>query len=479
VRSTRRGAALVAAALILLPSGAARAQEPRDAALQAVVDGLVEDAFVGAGLSGARQVFHVPGAVLTVDPPGRPARTFAAGVADLRGAIPMRADRPQPVGSGTKPMTAVLVLDLVQRGRIALDEPLARAAARHRRDRGRLARLTRRYRHRLRGVTVRRLLNMTSGLQDYMNSPMFARDFAASPRARRSMTRLASWGLSEKRLFRPGAPGRTYYSNTNYVLLGMLVEAVTGGSYASRLRDLFRRAGMRSSSYPTSLLSSAVARGYGPPLPGGRLPSPLRQLRAALADAPRITATTDPARVWTVSSNSLVEGPTVPLSPAGPADEARYGGARKTTWQDVTRAYDLAGLGSAAGAAVSTTQDLARFWDALFGGRLLRPRTVRLLRQSVPAPPNAPGVRNYYGLGVQRQDVAPGAFWSGSPRLRIWMKLGDVFGYTSASYYIEGPSPYDHLVVTNTTNLFPSPVGDLGVLRDTLRAVAPRPGGVR
>jgi hypothetical protein len=60
----------------------------------------------------------------------------------------------------------------------------------------------------------------------------------------------------------------------------------------------------------------------------------------------------------------------------------------------------------------------------------------------------------------------------GSPALRIWMKLGDVWGYTSASYYVEGPAPYGDVVVTNTTNLFPSPVGDLGVLRETLRALS-------
>jgi CubicO group peptidase (beta-lactamase class C family) len=472
----RRLASLAVAAVLLagiaaplIPAGAARAQDTSDPALQAVVDGLVEDAFVGAGLSGARQVFHVPGAVLTVDPPGAPARTFAAGIADLRGGTPLRPRRPQPVGSGTKPMTAVLVLRLVERGWVKLDEPLARAAARHARDGGRLARLTRRHRHRLRGMTIRRLLNMTSGLQDYMNSPRFARAFARAPRASRSMARLAAWGLAEPRLFRPGAPGRTYYSNTNYVLLGMLLEAVSGRSYQSQLRGLFRRAGMRSSSYPTGLLSAAVTRGYGPPLPGGRLPSPLRQLRTAFAAAPRVTATRDPGRVWIVSANPLVEGPTVPLTLAGPADKARYGRAGRTTWQDVTRAYNLPAVASAAGGAVSTTEDLARFWDALFRGRLLRPQTLRQLRRSVPAPPNARGVRNYYGLGVQRQDVAAGAFWPGSPRLRIWMKLGDVFGYTSASYYLEGPAPYDELVVTNTTNLFPSPVGDLGVLRDTLR----------
>jgi hypothetical protein len=52
------------------------------------------------------------------------------------------------------------------------------------------------------------------------------------------------------------------------------------------------------------------------------------------------------------------------------------------------------------------------------------------------------------------------------------MKLGDIFGYTSASYYVEGPATFDGLVVTNTTNLFPDPVGDLGALAATLRTLA-------
>ena len=45
------------------------------------------------------------------------------------------------------------------------------------------------------------------------------------------------------------------------------------------------------------------------------------------------------------------------------------------------------------------------------------------------------------------------------------MHLGDTFGYASAAYFVEGQD----LVVTNTVNLFPQPVGDLGLLRDVLR----------
>jgi D-alanyl-D-alanine carboxypeptidase len=355
----------------------------------------------------------------------------------------------------------------VERRAIGIDEPLAAVAIRHLRDGGRLMRLARAYGSRLAGVTVRRLLNMTSGLADYDDAPAFGRAVERDPKTARPLASLASYGLARPRLFRPGAPGRTYYSNTNYALLGMVVEAVTGRSYATELHALFRRAAMAHSSYPAGLLAGVV-RGYQPPFPrGARLPDILLPfLRAST-----VSATVTPRAVLAVSSNPLASGPTVAVTPAGAREQARYGARGTVVWQDVTRTFRLQGVAAAAGGAVSTTGDLARFWRALFAGRLLSSRTVAQMRQSVPAPPSPRGVRNYFALGLQRQDVSPGAFWPGSPPLRIWMKLGDIFGYTSASYYVEGPRPFNGVVVTNTTNLFPSPVGDLGVLRNTLRAL--------
>ena len=456
-------AGLVLAAVASAPVGAATLDER----LQAVADGVVSDVFVGAGLFGGQQAFYVPGTALTVDLPGRRPRSYVAGWADLRsGRVVRRGDR-QPIGSGTKPMTALLVLGLVRRGRIDIDDRLTAVAAAHRRDGGRLARLVAAHRSRLRGITLRQLLNMSSGLRDWDDDPGFGRVFARSPRAPRSMARLAAFGLARPRLFRPGARGRTYYSHTNNVLAGMVVEAVTGRSFASRLRALFRRAGMRRSSYPLGVGPGDV-RGYQPPYPGGqKVPA----LARPFLGLPELSRSVTPRAVLSVSTRSLARGPTVEVRPAPPDVQARYGGTRQVVWQDVTDVYRLAAIGSAAGAVVSTSGDLARFWRLLFRGPLVDRATLRLMRSSVPAPPNAHGVRNYFALGLQRQDVAPGAFFSGSPRLRIWMKLGDIFGYTSASYYVEGPRPYGGVVVTNVTNLFPSPVGDLGVLRDTLRAL--------
>ena len=453
----------VLAAVAVAPARAASLDER----LQTVADGLVSNVFVGVGLSGGQQAFHVPGTALTVDLPKSAPRTYVAGRADLLSGRALRPDDPQPIGSGTKPMTALLVLELARRGLIGIDDRLTDLAAAHRRDGGRLARLVAAYRRRLEGITVRQLLSMSSGLRDYDDDPAFGRAFARSPRAPRSMAKLATFGLARPRLFRPGTRGRTYYSNTNYVLAAMLVEAVTGHTFASRVRALFRRAGMRRSSYPLAVGPGKV-RGYQPPFAAGQtVPAVLRPFLGL----PELSLPVTPGAVLSVSTSPLASGPTVQLHPAPAEVRARYGGTREVSWQDVTDVYRPVAVGSAAGAAVSTSGDLARFWRLLFRGRLVDRTTVRLMRTSVPAPPNPPGVRNYFALGLQRQDVARGAFFSGSPALRIWMKLGDIFGYTSASYYVEGPRPYGGVVVTNVTNLFPSPVGDLGVLRDTLRAL--------
>jgi D-alanyl-D-alanine carboxypeptidase len=246
------GAALVAllAAVGSSAAGPLRAQTAGSpAALQSVVDGLASTVFVGQGLTGATQAFRVPGTALTVVRRCGRARTYVAGESNVAASAAMRARLAQPIGSGTKPMVAVLVLRLVERRRIRVDERLSAVAAAHRRDGGRLAALVRAFRSRLRRVTVRRLLNMTSGLADYDDSRAFVRDFARRPRAARPLARLARYGIARRPLFRPGAPGRTFYSNTNYVLLGMVVEAVTGRSLGGELGRVFRLARMRASGY--------------------------------------------------------------------------------------------------------------------------------------------------------------------------------------------------------------------------------------
>jgi CubicO group peptidase (beta-lactamase class C family) len=466
-------AALAAAVLAVLVTAGAAAERgdaapaDLDARLQAVVDDLTQNVYLGAGFADDQEAFYVPGAALSVSLPGEPTRTYVAGVADVKRGTAVTPVQVQPIGSGTKPMTAALIIDLVRRGRLRLGERLTDVAHRYMGSGPQLAAIATMDRDRLRGITIRQLLSMTSGLRDYDDDPVYVRQFADRPTRTPTLTELAIDGLRRPPLFKPGAKGRSFYSNTNYILLGLVIEAVTGRSYARALGDLLHRHGIDATTYG----GAAQVHGYANPLPKGG-PALLGLYRKAFSPAPVSTANIDPAAVEVVSDDPKAEGPTVPIEPGTAEQDAQYGGPTSVSRQDLTDAYSLIAAGGTAGAVVSNTGDLARFWRLLFSGRLLGKDGLRMMKRSVPGDPGAPGIKNYFTNGFARQDVAPGAFWPGSPKLRIWFKLGDIWGYTSASYYVQGPAPFGGVVVTNTTNLFPSPVGDLGVLRQTLLAIS-------
>jgi CubicO group peptidase (beta-lactamase class C family) len=462
VRATL-AAAVLAASIAAAPSAAAPAD--LDARLQGVVDTLTTDVYIGTGFAGDQEAFYVPGTALSVSLPGEPTRTYVAGMADVKRGTPITAAQVQPVGSGTKPMTAALIIDLIRKGKLRLGDRLTAVAQRYRG--GLLTPLVDSFRDRFRGVTIRELLSMTSGLRDYDDDPQYVSLFADQPRRRVSLAELAVYGLRRPPVFAPGAKGRSFYSNTNYVLLGLVIKAVTGHSYPHVLGRLLHRYGIDATTYG----GVSQVHGYANPLPSGG-PKLLGLYRKAFSPAPLVNSQLDPEAVQVVSTDPKAEGPTVPIAPGSAQQDAQYGVQTQVARQDLTNAYSVVGAGGTAGAVVSNTEDLARFWRLLFSGRLVGKDGLRMMKRSVPGDPGSPGVRNYFTLGFARQDVAAGAFWPGSPKLRIWMKLGDIWGYTSAAYYVQGPAPYGGVVVTDTTNLFPSPVGDLGVLRQTLLALA-------
>jgi len=100
------------------------------------------------------------------------------------------------VGSVTKLYTAVLVMRLVERRRLALSASVAEVAKRHRRNSRQLRLLLARYPRQLRAVTVRDLLRMTSGIGDFEYAPQLGRALRHKPLERRSLAELSSWGLA-------------------------------------------------------------------------------------------------------------------------------------------------------------------------------------------------------------------------------------------------------------------------------------------
>lgn len=149
------------------------------------------------------------------------------------------------IGSITKPMVAVTVLKLVERGLVSLDDTVDR----------RLPGLV----PNGNAITIEQLLSHSSGLADYLDSPRFPADLTQRPMSPRELVGL---GTSQPVMFPPGRGA--HYSNTGYILLGMIIERVTHRSLSSNLRSaVFAPVGMKASSLGTVGTATApVARGY-------------------------------------------------------------------------------------------------------------------------------------------------------------------------------------------------------------------------
>lgn len=205
--------------------------------LQATLDELVADGFI-------------PGAVLAVNIPGYATWTGASGYIDRSKTQPITPDTRMRIASISKTFTAAVVLQLVDEGRLSLDAPLATwyPTLVPRSDE----------------ITVRRLLNHTTGLHDYLEDGEFLGQAYSAPDYRWLPAELATYAGQKGFLFVPGTPNAWDYSSTNYVILGMIVEAVTGNSLAQEMRTrIFEPLNLHNTYFvPDDEVTGAYARGH-------------------------------------------------------------------------------------------------------------------------------------------------------------------------------------------------------------------------
>jgi D-alanyl-D-alanine carboxypeptidase len=216
----------------------------------------------------------------------------AAGSADLATARAMTPDTAFALASVSKTYTAAVVLQLVGEGRLALDQAVAPLLPAFKLDPR---------------ITVRMLLDHTSGLPDYFLNPKIDRPLQAKPAA--AWTALRAWRYVPSK--RP-VPGTTWrYSNSNYLLLGELVNAVTGHPLATEVRTrLLGPLGLTTAWYQVAEKARAEgATGYrrvAKPGGGSRYvpvapPStvmPFRSVVTAAGGAGSIAATAMDAALW-------------------------------------------------------------------------------------------------------------------------------------------------------------------------------------
>lgn len=281
---------------------------------------------VGARLAGSLHTAQVrlkaPGVTAAVMVCGRMIWSGASGVTDLRSRQRATNRTLFALGSTTKTIIATMVMQQVQAGRLSLG-----------------ARLSRFYPQLpdASEITVRMLLNMTSGLPDYLSNPLIRRTLRHRPRHRWTRVQVLDGlggGLGPSQ-FAPGA--RYRYNDTNYIVLGGILQRLTGSSIEREFqRRIAGPAGMSSATFVRSRAATALmAHPY------------LRERDGALRDQ------------W-------VPGFGVSTAVWGPV------------WTD--------------GGLVSTTTDLARFASALLNYRLANRTSVAEMTRTG---------RSHYGFGIQ------------------------------------------------------------------------------
>lgn len=194
----------------------------------------------------------VPGVQATILFPDGTSWTGVSGLADISFSTAVTPDTPFAIASISKSFTAAVVLQLIGEGRVGLDDAVA----------GHLPNLKLDSR-----ITVRQLLDHTSGLNDFLVSRAVDRQLRAEPSV--AWTTSRSMAAVGKPYFLPGAGW--HYSNTNYVVLGLLAESLTGETLSTLVRArVFVPLGLDSATYQgAEEAPRSVARAYrfavGPP----------------------------------------------------------------------------------------------------------------------------------------------------------------------------------------------------------------------
>jgi D-alanyl-D-alanine carboxypeptidase len=189
-----------------------------------------------------------PGVVAAVQTPDY-TWVQAQGVADRASGEPMTPDVHHRIGSVTKTYTATLLLQAADKGLLSLDDTIDQY---------------------VKGVpngdeiTLRQMSNMTSGIASYTEDEQWAKEWLSDPRRVWQPEELARIGIKKSPLFEPGTGW--FYSNTNYVLLGLVLEKVTGKPIGDLYREqIIEPLGLKNTSFPDPADSSIPephAQGY-------------------------------------------------------------------------------------------------------------------------------------------------------------------------------------------------------------------------
>jgi D-alanyl-D-alanine carboxypeptidase len=176
-----------------------------------------------------------PPGVIAVVQRGQHREVHSFGVRNLKGDLPMRARDHMRIASAAKAFSGAVALSLVSEGKLSLNDTIGE----------RLPELPKAWWE----VTLRQLLNHTSGIPDFSLEPDFQKALLASLTKAPPPEELLSFVEDEDLLFHPGS--EYHYSNSDNIAVALMVEAVTGKSYEELLRELvYKPLGLKNTTLP-------------------------------------------------------------------------------------------------------------------------------------------------------------------------------------------------------------------------------------
>jgi len=339
-----------------------------------------------ATLGDLAESMEVPGAVALVRSEELGDCLLSFGTRSLDEEQPIAPDDQFRIGSNTKTMTGTVVLQLVEEGLLGLDDPVSK------------------YRDGVpngENIAIEQMLTMRSGLADYTSTPELATAMDETPQRVWTPDEVLALSFAQPPAF---PPGEGYlYSNANTVLLGLIIEQVTGMPLEQAFEErIFGPLGLERTLLPartSNELPEQHAQGY----------------------------------LFGTVTEFMADGGVLPPEQAAQAEDGTLAPDDVT---DMNPSW-----GWAAGAGISTTNDLARYVEALVEGELLGEQMQRERIASVqPIDPDSPA----YGQAI--------------------VKYGELYGHTGelpGYNTFMGHDPDRDLTLIVWANLIAAPDGRL------------------
>lgn len=313
---------------------------------------------------------NIPGMQMTISTGSQAMQTFCSGTTTLHGTTNVGKNSLFEIGSITKSYISAVILQLEAEGKLSLDDKVGKWFPQY---------------SDWSNVTIKQLLNMTAGIYDYADDEQFVQQLTENHQRYWSMTEITNFAYSHNpnSLFLPGQGWS--YSNTQYTLIGMIIEMVTHKSVEENLRErIFIPLGLHNTIYQNDLIPSnltLMVHGY-----------------------------------WEDSDTTLF--------------------AKDQDLTDINISW-----GNSAGAIISPSEDVAKWIRALFSGQILKSQQFRemttLVCSEISNGTCTPGSelpvdtdQGGYSLGLVKLPAYQNPFGQ-----NVWCYAGSTMSYNSRFIY--------------------------------------------